>query len=317
MNNQSGRQQTTKGIWLSKNGGNNILILDIEGTDSIERGEQRMTFEQTLSLFALAMSDVLLINMWYTDIGRYSASNYGLLKVIFECNLKLFGNNVKKRLLFVIRDFDPEGNADAIRGIIDKNVKTIWDEMHKPEEHKNKTVEDFFVLDIALMPHGKLQKKEFKEKCAELTARFEKGAPDTFFPALDYKNVPMDGLGVYIDGTWDVIRNQKELNLPDQREIVANYRCGEIKDEARELIKEDFQKLKAECESKEAVGFGEKSMELLNKAVKYYDDEANHYQQSVYLKVKTDLAKDIFNMLQDIFDQQLFSSKKNIEKEFD
>lgn len=157
----------------------------------------------------------MLINMWYTDIGRYSASNYGLLQVIFECNLKLFGSNVKKRLLFVIRDFDPEGNADAIRGIIDKNVNTIWAEMHKPEEHKNKSVGDFFAVDIALMPHGKLQKKEFKEKCGEITARFDKGAPDTFFPALDYKNVPMDGLCVFIDGTWDVIRNQKELNLPD------------------------------------------------------------------------------------------------------
>ena len=30
------------------------------------------------------MADVLLINMWTTDIGRYGASNYGLLKVIFE-----------------------------------------------------------------------------------------------------------------------------------------------------------------------------------------------------------------------------------------
>ena len=36
------------------------------------------------------MADVLLINMWTTDIGRYGASNYGLLKVIFEVNLKLF-----------------------------------------------------------------------------------------------------------------------------------------------------------------------------------------------------------------------------------
>jgi hypothetical protein len=67
------------------------LILDIEGTDSKERGEARLNFEQTTSLFALAMSDILLINMWYTDIGRYTGSNYGLLKVIFECNLKLFG----------------------------------------------------------------------------------------------------------------------------------------------------------------------------------------------------------------------------------
>jgi hypothetical protein len=31
--------QTTKGIWMSKNGDGNVLIFDIEGTDSKERGE--------------------------------------------------------------------------------------------------------------------------------------------------------------------------------------------------------------------------------------------------------------------------------------
>jgi hypothetical protein len=86
-----GRMQTTKGIWMAKSSDSSVLIFDIEGTDSKERGEQRMTFEQTTSLFALAIADVLLINMWTTDIGRYGASNYGLLKVIFEVNLKLFG----------------------------------------------------------------------------------------------------------------------------------------------------------------------------------------------------------------------------------
>jgi hypothetical protein len=29
--------------------------------------------------------------MWATDIGRHTASNYDILKVIFEVNLKLFG----------------------------------------------------------------------------------------------------------------------------------------------------------------------------------------------------------------------------------
>jgi hypothetical protein len=67
------------------------MVFDIEGTDSKERGDNRTTFEQTTSMFALALSDVLLINMWMTDIGKYHGSNYGLLEVIFECNLKLFG----------------------------------------------------------------------------------------------------------------------------------------------------------------------------------------------------------------------------------
>lgn len=36
-----GRQQTTKGIWLDHDIARSILIFDIEGTDSKERGEER------------------------------------------------------------------------------------------------------------------------------------------------------------------------------------------------------------------------------------------------------------------------------------
>jgi hypothetical protein len=75
---------------VSTNDKRNIIVFDIEGTDSSERGDQRTSFEQTTSLFALAMANVLLINMWSKDIGRHHASNYGLLRIIFEVNLRLF-----------------------------------------------------------------------------------------------------------------------------------------------------------------------------------------------------------------------------------
>ena len=39
MNQEDGRTQTTKGIWMAKNNVGNILVFDIEGTDSKERGE--------------------------------------------------------------------------------------------------------------------------------------------------------------------------------------------------------------------------------------------------------------------------------------
>ena len=134
LDSQMGRMQTTKGIWMAKNPEGDILVFDIEGTDSNQRGEQRMTFEQTTSLFALAIADVLLINMWTHDIGRYGASNYGLLKVIFEVNLKLFGQSSDKKLLFVLRDFDGRGNNfEKVRGIIDTDLNKIWDEIYKPD----------------------------------------------------------------------------------------------------------------------------------------------------------------------------------------
>jgi protein SEY1 len=145
MDGDNGRTQTTKGIWMAINQDSNILVFDIEGTDSKERGEQRLTFEQTTSLFALAIADVLLINMWTTDIGRYGASNYGLLKVIFEVNLKLFDQKSNKKLLFVLRDFDDRGNNfQKIQGILEADLNRIWSEIYKPDKFANSKPQDFF-----------------------------------------------------------------------------------------------------------------------------------------------------------------------------
>lgn len=94
------RRQTTKGIWLSKNkrekargGGRNmaenILVMDVEGTDGRERGEDQ-DFERKSALFALATSEVLIVNMWEHQVGLYQGANMTLLKTVFEVNLQLF-----------------------------------------------------------------------------------------------------------------------------------------------------------------------------------------------------------------------------------
>lgn len=53
----------------------------------------------------------------------------------------------------------------------------------------------------------------------------------------------MDGVPIFIERSWATIRNQKELNLPDQRDMVANYRCNEIKAEAEKLVEPKVQEL--------------------------------------------------------------------------
>lgn len=97
------RRQTTKGIWLSKNKrlelrkdrdpqakmADNILVMDVEGTDGRERGEDQ-DFERKSALFALATSEVLIVNIWEHQVGLYQGANMGLLKTVFEVNLELF-----------------------------------------------------------------------------------------------------------------------------------------------------------------------------------------------------------------------------------
>jgi len=64
MDTAYGRTQTTKGVWLSHSNEMSLIIMDLEGTDSKERGDLGKTFEQSTALFALAMADVLIVNMW-------------------------------------------------------------------------------------------------------------------------------------------------------------------------------------------------------------------------------------------------------------
>ena len=89
MDAYSGRSQTTKGIWLAnspKLGDPNSFIIDLEGSDGRERGEDDNSFERQSSLFALAVADILVVNMWAKDVGREAGAGKPLLKTIFQVN---------------------------------------------------------------------------------------------------------------------------------------------------------------------------------------------------------------------------------------
>lgn len=95
------RKQTTKGIWLSRGRGMHVLVMDVEGTDGRERGEDQ-DFERKSALFSMATSEVIIINLWEHQVGLYQGANMGLLKTVFEVNLQLFQN--QKRYLHFSRD---------------------------------------------------------------------------------------------------------------------------------------------------------------------------------------------------------------------
>ncbi|CDO99393.1 unnamed protein product [Coffea canephora] len=68
MDASQGMHQTTKGIWVAKfplpnpNGGHEILAIDTEGSDGIER-EDDTKFEKQTALFCLAVSNTVIVNM--------------------------------------------------------------------------------------------------------------------------------------------------------------------------------------------------------------------------------------------------------------
>ena len=48
-------------------------------------------FERKSTLFSLASSEILIVNLWEHQVGLYQGANMGLLRTVFEVNLGLFG----------------------------------------------------------------------------------------------------------------------------------------------------------------------------------------------------------------------------------
>lgn len=81
------------------------------------------------------------------------------------------------------------------------DLTKLWDEIHKPKEFENKKIEEQFEFDFEMFPHKVYQEDKFVEKAQALKKRFSNGLPNSLFNG-SANNVPIDGLGIFLDQTW-------------------------------------------------------------------------------------------------------------------
>nr|CAD1832681.1 unnamed protein product [Ananas comosus var. bracteatus] len=105
-------RQTTKGMWLSRCVRPSFLIMDVEGSDGRERGEDDTSFEKQSALFALTISDLMMVTIWLRDIGREQGGSIPLLRTVFRERAKLEPGRTK--VLVVIRGYDNEVSVVAL-----------------------------------------------------------------------------------------------------------------------------------------------------------------------------------------------------------
>lgn len=251
MQDNTGRHQTTKGAFLAKYqqpqsepaspstnaSGSDLFVIDFEGTDGMERGEDQ-SFERQLSLFALSVADVLVINMWSNDVGRYNAANMSLLRTIFEVNLQLFAHDSymkeeKPTLLIALRDFtetDLQKYADIVMTALNKT----WDSITKPQGFEDHPITALFQIRFHGLPHYKLQRTEFDVEVKQFRRWFlDTLSPKYLFDStVSYRHIPLEALSSYFDSCWSSIQTSRDLDIPTQRDLVARHRCSELFDVA-------------------------------------------------------------------------------------
>jgi hypothetical protein len=78
-------------------------------------------------------------------------------------NLKLFSNQSRKKVLFVLRDFPPKGNFEKIKQRILNDISEIYKKIYKPEALINTVAENFFDFEFALLPHMLFEEQKFNQ----------------------------------------------------------------------------------------------------------------------------------------------------------
>ncbi|KAG6177161.1 Dynamin-like GTPase that mediates homotypic ER fusion [Claviceps purpurea] len=333
------RRQTTKGIWMSKNKrkesagakmADNILVMDVEGTDGRERGEDQ-DFERKSALFALATSEVLIINIWEHQVGLYQGANMGLLKTVFEVNLQLFlrdkQSTPRSLLFFVIRDHLGTTPLSNLRTTLIQDLTKIWSTISKPQGLDKAQIEDYFDFGFAALPHKILQADKFVSEVQNLGTRFTAGHRGSkgrdheleggvFLPEY-HRRIPADGFSVYAEGIWDQIVNNKDLDLPTQQELLAQFRCDEISREVLVAFDEAVAPLEEQQGEASKLGkilvfpdLGGMGSTARAKLLGAFEVQASRYHKGVFTRKRQELEAKVDARLKALYVGQLAAAHK-------
>ncbi|KAE8646514.1 protein ROOT HAIR DEFECTIVE 3 homolog 1 [Cucumis sativus] len=302
-----GRSQTTKGIWLARCAGIEpcTLVMDLEGTDGRERGEDDTAFEKQSALFALAVSDIVLINMWCHDIGREQAANKPLLKTVFQVMMRLFSPR-KTTLMFVIRD-KTRTPLENLEPVLREDVQKIWDSVPKPSAHKDTPLSEFFNVEVVALSSYEEKEEQFKEQVANLRQRFFHSIAPGGLAGDRRGVVPASGFSFSAQQIWKVIKENKDLDLPAHKVMVATVRCEEIGNEKFTWFasNEDWLSLEEEVQSGPVQGFGKKLSSIIDTCLSEYDAEATFFDEGVRSAKRAQLEEKLLQLVQSAFQSLL------------
>mmetsp|Transcript_28564 Transcript_28564/g.54544 ORF Transcript_28564/g.54544 Transcript_28564/m.54544 type:complete len:853 (-) Transcript_28564:629-3187(-) len=309
MDAMCGRSRTTQGVWMAKANhiANSVLVMDLEGSDGRERGEDDAQFERQAALFALAAADVLLINLWCHDIGREHGAGKPLLKTVLEVNLKLFQPR-KTVLLFVIRD-KSKTPLELLSNTLMEDVRAIWAAIPKPEDKQDSVLEDYYELRFQAMRSFEMLEDEFRADAEELRSRFTVGgdATSSLLGPTGTTSVPTAALKLHLQTLWTTVKENKDLNLPAHKVMVATVRCEEIANSLCQQFEKSatWQHILADSQGGIVLKLGAALNDAALDTLQEYDAQTRSFDPTVRRQKHEELRASILKCMLAAFKQQV------------
>ena len=152
--------------------------------------------------------------------------------------------------------------------------------------------------------------------------RFYDHSSQPWYLSPEYRrsDVPTDGFEQYTENIWSVIRDNKDLDLPQQKQILATYRCESISSAVFKNFKEKYNELKEQVfkDKKSFVdNLGKEIDSIVSSALDQYTKETNHYIEEIRKEKYSILRSKIENEIELIETEQLNNLNSNIMAEYD
>jgi hypothetical protein len=236
----------------------------------------------------------------------------------------------KSLLFFVIRDHLGTTPLKNLQNTLIQDLSKLWSTISKPTGLENSRIEDYFDFAFVALPHKILQPEKFEEAVTKLSQRFKEGYNDPrksglideaelpiFLPQY-HRRIPADGFPVYAEGIWDQIVHNKDLDLPTQQELLAQFRCDEISREVLVAFDETITPLEEEQAEgtrlgKPAVitGLGAAMIAARSKVFKEFETNASRYHKGVYKRKQAELEGKVDTRLKALSQKQLNAAHKS------
>lgn len=161
-------------------------------------------------------------------------------------------------------------------------------------------------------------KQAFESEVSTLRERFLDSIHPTYmFQALKQNSdVPLDGLQNYIARIWKKIRDCKDLDLPNQKILMAMYRCKEIKKEIYEsIITPQIQEIDRRLTENIYLDLASDSCKVYNTAIEKFNQQTKYYDAEEADKHREEIISDLNNYLTSLLKKQLGAIQKYAKKQ--
>ncbi|THU72093.1 hypothetical protein C4D60_Mb04t08460 [Musa balbisiana] len=251
-------------------------------------------FEKQSALFALAISDIVLINMWCHDIGREQAANKPLLKTVFQTPL------------------------EHLEPVLREDIRKIWDNVPKPQAHKETPLSEFFNVEVVALSSFEEKEVLFREQVASLRQRFYHSIAPGGLAGDRRGVVPASGFSFSAQQIWMVIKENKDLDLPAHKVMVATVRCEEIANEklAYTSADKEWVQLEEAVQHDLVPGFGKKITAILDKCLAGYDMEAFYFEEAVRTSKRQQLESKLLQLVSPAYQTMLGHIRSKVLDDF-